>query len=81
MPKPIDRLMQRDMTRKEFLSTLGLGIVAILGFGRVVEMLSGHSINKNISNRSSLGYSNGDYGGGSDSSSTKPSTTSTKRSV
>jgi len=81
MLKPIDQLMQKDMTRKEFLSTLGLGIVAILGFGRVVEMLSGHSVKKNISNHSSLSYNSRDYGGGSDSSSSKLSTTSTKRSV
>ncbi len=35
MGKPLDSLLQREMTRKEFLSVLGLGITSILGFSSV----------------------------------------------
>ena len=73
MAKPIDRLMQKDMTRAEFLATLGLGAISIFGFSYIVEMLTGHNLHKNISSHSDLGYSSGDYGG------SKPTQTATKK--
>lgn len=60
--KPLDQLMQKEMTRKEFLLTLSLGIVSIFGFGRIVELFTGHSVHKNISSHS-VGYDSGNYGG------------------
>jgi hypothetical protein len=67
MAKPLDQLMQKDMTRKEFLLTLSLGVVSIFGFGRIIELLTGHSLHKNISAHSELGYNSGDYGGKTES--------------
>lgn len=34
--------MQKEMTRKEFLGTLGLGLVSLLGFSSVVHLLNGN---------------------------------------
>lgn len=66
MAKPLDQLMQKEMDRKEFLLTLGLGIVSIFGFGRIIELLTGHSLHKNISSHTE-GYNSGDYGGKTES--------------
>ncbi len=32
-------LLEREVTRKEFLATVGFGIVAVLGFGSVLDFL------------------------------------------
>lgn len=36
--------MQKEVTRKEFLSILGLVLCSILGFGRIIELLTGKSL-------------------------------------
>jgi len=61
MTKPLDLLMQKEMTRQEFLVTLGLGVVSIMGFGKIIELLTGHSVHRNVSQK--LGYDDGTYGG------------------
>jgi hypothetical protein len=63
MAKPLDQLMQKDMSRAEFLATMGLGVASVLGFGRIVELLTGRSLHKNLSSHANVGYSSGDYGG------------------
>jgi hypothetical protein len=62
MTKPLVQLMQKQMTRKEFVITLGLGIVAVLGFDKLVELFTGHSIHKNISTEFGI-QSDASYGG------------------
>lgn len=37
----IDEVLHKDMTRKEFLATLGFGIASIFGFATVIRFLSG----------------------------------------
>ena len=63
MLKPLDQLMQKEMTRKEFLLTLGLGVVSIFGFERIVELLTSHSTQRTVTRSVGLGYDSGSYGG------------------
>lgn len=58
MSKPLDTLMQKEMTRKEFLATLGLGIASILGFSSVIRLLSSKGKQQNQSS----GYGSSSYG-------------------
>jgi hypothetical protein len=57
--KQLSTLMQKEMTRKEFLATMGVGVASIFGLSTVIKMLS----SKPASNRSSLGYGSSSYGG------------------
>jgi hypothetical protein len=60
MNKALQNLMEKEMTRKEFLTACGLGIASIFGFGAVIRMLSG----KDQANGASLsnGYGIRRYG-------------------
>lgn len=40
MNKQINNLFQAEMTRKEFLTTCGLGIISILGFSSFLKFFS-----------------------------------------
>ena len=51
--------MQKEMTRKEFLATMGFGVASIFGLSTVIKMLS----SKQSGQRSSLGYGSSSYGG------------------
>ena len=55
-------LMQKEMTRQEFLLTLGLAIASIFGFSTLIHMLTGKSVNSRLQQRVSGGYSSSDYG-------------------
>jgi len=54
----LSSLMQKEMTRKEFLATLGLGAATIFGFGSLIRMLSPDEPQRNA-----LSYGGGAYGG------------------
>jgi hypothetical protein len=56
--KQISTLMQKEMTRKEFLATMGVGVASVMGFSTVVKLLSGKPMN-----RSGMGYGSSSYGG------------------
>jgi hypothetical protein len=58
MNKPLQTLMQKEMTRKEFLGTLGLAVGSVLGFSSVIRMLNG----KNQLHSQSTGYGSSVYG-------------------
>ncbi len=57
----LNNLMQKEMTRKEFLTTMGFGVASVLGFSGVLKMLFGkgeqhfHGVN--------TGYGSSAYGG------------------
>lgn len=53
--------MQKEMSRKEFLATLGLGVVSILGFSSMINLLFGKGQERNGS--SNFGYGSSPYGG------------------
>lgn len=39
--KQVSDLLQREMTRKEFMATLGFGAATLMGFGSIVRLLTG----------------------------------------
>jgi hypothetical protein len=57
----IQDLMQKEMTRKEFLATMGFGVAAIFGFSTLIGLLTGKS---NPFHQQHMGYGGGPYGGG-----------------
>ena len=58
----IQPLMQKEMSRKEFLLTLGLGMASIFGFSTIIHLLTGKSVESRFKQRVGSGYSSNDYG-------------------
>jgi hypothetical protein len=58
----ISDLMQKDMTRKEFLATLGFGVATVLGFSTLLRLITGKN-NNPFHQQSAVGYGGGTYGG------------------
>jgi len=61
----ISDLLQKDMTRKEFLATLGFGVATIFGFSAILKMLGKESP---WEKHQTVGYGGGAYGGNHKSS-------------
>ena len=59
----LNGIMHKEMTRKEFLATLGFGLATILGFSTLLRLLTGKD--NNPFKQQTIGYGNGAYGGGS----------------
>ncbi|HEX3568568.1 MAG TPA: hypothetical protein VHT70_02735 [Candidatus Saccharimonadales bacterium] len=59
MQKQIASIMQKEVTRKEFLTALGFGVVSILGFSSIVKLLTGKGFNHSVD----VGYGASVYGG------------------
>jgi hypothetical protein len=56
-------LMQKEMSRKEFLVTLGFGIASIFGFSTIIHLLTGKSVESHFKqDLNKEGYSSNDYG-------------------
>lgn len=55
-------LMEKEVSRKEFLGMSGLAVASIFGFGTIVKLLSGKSLGGN--RHLSSGFGSGAYGGG-----------------
>lgn len=66
MAKPVTALMQKEMSRKEFMATLALGLGSIMGFSTIIRLLTGHSFDTRVGHRASLSYGGSPYGGGRD---------------
>jgi Trp operon repressor len=60
----IEPLLQKEMSRREFLLTLGLGIASIFGFSTIIHMLTGKSFESRINQHFEKGYSSSSYGSG-----------------
>ena len=58
----LNHLMQKEMTRKEFLATLGFGAATVFGFGTILELL-GKGNGQRTTTVSYHGYGGGAYGG------------------
>jgi Trp operon repressor len=54
-------LMQKEMTRKEFLATLGFGVATIMGFSSLLQLLG--KKNPLQQQAASHNYGGGVYGG------------------
>lgn len=58
MKQQLNGLMQKEVSRKEFLGMGGLAVVSIFGASSIVKLLSGHSL---LTSRRS-GYGSSSYG-------------------
>jgi hypothetical protein len=63
MQKNIQNLMQKEVSRKEFLGIAGLAVLSIFGFGTIVKLLTGKSV---TGHQSAHDYSASVYGGKKD---------------
>jgi hypothetical protein len=57
--KKIDNLLQREMSRKEFLSLVGLAIISVIGLPALLGLLGKEQID---GRPSPAGYGSGRYG-------------------
>jgi hypothetical protein len=58
----LNDIMQKEMTRKEFLATLGFGVATVFGLATLIRLITGKD-NNPFTQQSTLGYGNGAYGG------------------
>lgn len=58
-------LLNKEVSRKEFLGILGLAAVSILGMGHILKLLTGTSLD-NHKALQGAGYSTSVYGGNKD---------------
>jgi hypothetical protein len=54
----LDDITQKEMSRKEFITTLGIGLASVMGFSAILKML-GH---KGFANSQGHGYGASPYG-------------------
>jgi len=66
MNTQLSSLMEKEVSRKEFLGMSGLAIASIFGFGTIVKLVTGKSLASNRSLNSSSGYGSSAYGGSKD---------------
>ena len=61
----INDMLHTEMTRKEFLATLGFGIATIAGFSTILKMLGKENPWQQSANNATqtFGYGGGPYGG------------------
>ena len=58
---PAQQLLQQELTRKEFMATLGMGVVSILGFSSIIHFLTGHK-GRALAGQERSGYGSSSYG-------------------
>jgi hypothetical protein len=66
MTKPLNTLLQKEMSRKEFLATMGFGLASLMGLSSVIQMLTGKSLASQLGGHHqshSGGYGSSAYGG------------------
>jgi len=63
MQKTIDTILKKEMSRKEFLGMIGLGIISMIGISSMLKNL-GDSFGKQVKSSSTgLEYGDSIYGG------------------
>ena len=65
MAKPITALLNKEMTRKEFMTTLGFMTASVMGLSGIIHLLTGKTAGHHLQ-QSSLGYGSSAYGGSKD---------------
>lgn len=63
MNQHLNDLLQKQVSRKEFLGMSGLAVASIFGFGTLVKLLSGKS---SLHKHFTSGFGSGVYGGRND---------------
>ncbi|HSX15628.1 MAG TPA: hypothetical protein VLF40_02470 [Candidatus Saccharimonadales bacterium] len=65
----LSSLMDKELSRKEFLGLSGLAVASIFGFGTAIKLLTGKSLHSHPSFRAAMpqGYGSSAYGGFKDS--------------
>lgn len=61
MKSHVANLMDKEVSRKEFLGMSGLAVASIFGFGTVIQLLTGKSLRG--SRHMASGYGSAPYGG------------------
>ena len=59
---PLHRLLKQEVNRREFLVSLGLGLLSLLGLSSILHFLTGKSTSHHATSNNSLGYTQRDYG-------------------
>ena len=64
--KHLQPLLQKEMTRKEFMATLGFGMLSIMGLSTIMRLLTGTDPTAQLdrhmnTNKASFGYGGGPY--------------------
>lgn len=58
--KYVEELMQKELSRKEFLALVGAGVVSVFGFSQVLKSLLEQ---KSVGQSQAVGYGGSAYGG------------------
>ncbi len=59
----LDKIQQKEVTRKEFLTILGAGLLSIMGLSTILKLLGHKGLLDSPSNhQASSGYGSGPYG-------------------
>jgi len=61
MTQHFSELMEKEVSRKEFLGMTGLAVASIFGFGTAIKLITGRSLG--TSHQASHGYGASPYGG------------------
>jgi hypothetical protein len=59
---PLQQLLTKDVSRKEFLAIVGLGILSIFGLSSIIKFLTGHNISLENHAKVKGGYGSSAYG-------------------
>jgi hypothetical protein len=63
MNAQLSSLLEKEVSRKEFLGMSGLALASIFGFGSVIKLLTGKSLHQQPTMNASYGYGTSAYGG------------------
>jgi len=64
MTSHVSALLEKEVSRKEFLGMSGLAVASIFGFGSVIKMMTGKSLSGAVSGKQlTSGFGSGAYGG------------------
>jgi hypothetical protein len=63
MTNHVSDLLQKEVSRKEFLGMSGLAVASIFGFGTVVKLITGKSLSGSANKHLNSGFGSGAYGG------------------
>jgi hypothetical protein len=59
----VSTLLQKEVSRKEFLGMSGLAVASLFGFGTVIKLVTGKSLDSSAGKHLNAGFGSGAYGG------------------